>query len=153
MATPIEKAGGSGADLLKSLVTTITHVVGQGVVALAAGCEIHLAVDPRPGGKSFDGTCWVRHPAGDLPDRLRRAIDVAGYIAELALERGSPDELDAAEVFDMLQSGELSAHLTDGITLADVAYSLDVLRPRWALVTAEMVRMSPHILSNTHRTH
>lgn len=128
---------------------TIAHVVGQGVVALAAGCEIHLSVDPHPGGKSFDGNCWVRNPGGEISAPLKRVIGVAGRIAELALERGSPDDLEAAEVFYTLQS----AATAEAFTAVDVALALETLRSRWALVTDEVARMAPQIMNNTHLTH
>jgi hypothetical protein len=131
------------------LEAAIAHVVGQGVVALAAGCEIHLSVDPHPSGKSFDGNCWVRNPHGEISAQLKRVIGVAGRIAELALERGSPDDLESAEVFYTLQS----AVTAEAFTLADVALALDALRSRWALVTGEVARMSPQIMSNIPRIH
>lgn len=145
-------------DIQRDLEATIAHVVGQGVVALSAGCEIHLAVDPHPGGKSFNGNCWVRRPSGELPDSLRRSIAVAGKLAALAFERGAPEEIEPVEAFDKLQSGELAlsaseAAMSNGFTLADVVHALNVLSARWAIVADEVMRMSPHILSNTHRIH
>lgn len=141
----------TGRDSCRSdLDSAIAHVVGQGVVALSAGCEIHLAINPHPGGEFYEGNCWVRHPSGELPGRLKQAIGVAGGIAELALERGTPGELDAAEVFDRLQS---SSRITEDFTLADVAHSLNVLCSRWALVIDEVARMAPQITNNTHLTH
>lgn len=144
--------------LQHDLGAAIAHVVGQGVVALSAGCEIHLAVDPHPGGKSFDGSCWIRHPAGEIPGPLRRAIAVAGGLAELAFERGAPEEIEPVDAFHKLRSGELAlsaseAAMSDGFTLADVEFTLDVLCAKWAIVSDEVSRMSPQILSNTHRTH
>lgn len=137
---------------------TIAHVVGQGVVALSAGCEIHLAVNSHPGGLSFEGNCWVRHPSGDLPDSLRRSIAVAGGLASLAFERGAPEEIEPVDAFDKLQAGEIrmsatDAEMADGFTLADVAFALDVLSDRWAIIADEVARMSPCILNNTIRIH
>lgn len=144
--------------LQHDLGAAIAHVVGQGVVALSAGCEIHLAVDPHPGGKSFDGSCWIRHPAGEIPGPLRRAIAVAGGLAELAFERGAPEEIEPVDAFRKLRSGEVAlsaseAAMSDGFTLADVEFTLDVLCAKWAIVSDEVSRMSPQILSNAHRAH
>lgn len=144
--------------LQHDLGAAIAHVVGQGVVALSAGCEIHLAVDPHPGGKSFNGNCWIRHPAGEIPGPLRRAIAVAGGLAELAFERGAPEEIEPVDAFRKLRSGEVAlsaseAAMSDGFTLADVEFTLDVLCAKWAIVSDEVSRMSPQILSNAHRTH
>ncbi|MDZ7594411.1 MAG: hypothetical protein U0932_07145 [Thiobacillus sp.] len=148
----------SRADLRQDLDLTIAHVVGQGVVALSAGCEIKLSVERHPGRESFGGDCWVRHPAGDLPDSLRRSVAIAGCLASLALKRGAPEEIDLVEAFDKLQSGELALSETDaamaeGLTLSDVAFVLDALSDRWAIVIDEVEHMSPHILNNTIRTH
>lgn len=146
------------ADLHRDLSLTIAHVVGQGVVALSAGCEIHLAVAPYPGGQSFNGGCWVRHPAGDLPDSQRRSIALAGWLASLAFERGAPEEIEAVEAFDQLQAGEIrlssdDARMAEGFTLADVAFALDVLCDRWPIITDEVARMAPIILNHTIRIH
>lgn len=138
------------AELDRDLGAAIAHVMGEALVALAAGCEIHLAVDPCPGGKSFEGVCWVRHPAGETPAPLKRAIGVAGCVAELAYLHGSPNEIEASEVFDKLQSSE---RIAGGITLDEATYALRALRSRWSLVIGEVERMSPQILSNTHRIH
>ncbi len=140
-------------DLQRDLEATIAHVVGQGVVALSAGCEIHLAVNPHPRGESYEGNCWVRNPHGDLCEHQRRLIALAGCVAALAFTRGSPEELEAVDVFDKLQSGEITlsaadAAMAEGFTLADVESALDTLRPRWALVVDEVARMSPQILNN-----
>lgn len=137
---------------------TIAHVVGQGVVALSACCEIHLAVNPHPGGLSFEGNCWVRHPSGDLPDSLRRSIAVAGGLASLAFERGAPEEIEPLEAFDKLQAGAIrmspaDAEMAEGFTFADVTFALDVLCDRWPIIADEVARMSPVILSNIHRLH
>lgn len=116
--------------LQHDLGAAIAHVVGQGVVALSAGCEIHLAVDPHPGGKSFNGNCWIRHPAGEIPGPLRRAIAVAGGLAELAFERGAPEEIEPVDAFRKLRSGELAlsaseAAMSNGFTLADVVHATE----------------------------
>lgn len=146
------------ADLHRDLSLTIAHVVGQGVVALSAGCEIKLSVERHPSRKSFGGNCWVRYPAGDLSDSLRRSIAVAGGLASLAFERGAPEEIEPVEAFDKLQSGELGlsasdAQMAEGFTMADVAFVIDVLCDRWRIITDEVERMSPVILNNTSRTH
>ncbi|OHE89028.1 MAG: hypothetical protein A2213_06160 [Lysobacterales bacterium RIFOXYA1_FULL_68_6] len=78
---------------------------------------------------------------------------MAGCVAALAFTRGSPEELEAVDVFDKLQSGEITlsaadAAMAEGFTLADVESALDTLRPRWALVVDEVARMSPQILNN-----
>ncbi|KVW93338.1 hypothetical protein [Thiobacillus denitrificans] len=148
----------TSADLQHDLNLTIAHVVGQGVVAISAGFEIHLAVNCHPGGQSFDGSCWVRNPAGDLPESLRRSVAVAGCLSSLAFNRGAPEEIEPVEAFGKLQSGELALSETDaamaeGLTLSDVAFALDVLNGRWAIVVDEVERMSPHILNNTIQTH
>ncbi|MHB1091453.1 hypothetical protein [Thiobacillus sp.] len=148
----------ASADLQHDLNLTIAHVVGQGVVALAAGCEIRFAVERHPGRESFDGNFWVRYPVGDLPDLLRRSIAVAGCLSSLAFKRGAPEEIDLVEAFDNLKSGELALSETDaamaeGLTLADVAFALDALSDRWAIVADEVERMAPHILNNTIHTH
>lgn len=145
-------------DLQRDLGATIAHVVGQGVVARAAGCEIHLAVALHPDGGHFQGECWVRHPDGELSEHAKRPLGVAGCLAALAFLRGSPDELDAAELFDQLQAGDLrlsaeDAEMAEGFTLADVAHALDTLRARWPVVVDEVVRMSPQILDNIATTH
>lgn len=146
------------ANANQDLNLTIAHVVGQGVVALSAGCEIHMAVNPQPGGQSFDGGCWVRHPAGDLSDSMRRSIAVAGGLASLAFERGAPEEIEPVDAFDKLQAGAIrmspaDAEMAEGFTFADVTFALDVLCDRWPIITDEVARMSPVILSNIHRLH
>lgn len=148
----------ASADLQHDLNLTIAHVVGQGVVALSAGCEIKLSVDRHPSRESFGGDCWVRYPVGDLPDSLRRSIAVAGCLSSLAFKRGAPDEIDLVEAFDKLKSGELAmseaeAAMSEGFTLSDVAFALDALNDRWTIVIDEVEHMSPHILNNTIRTH
>ncbi|QLQ01740.1 MAG: hypothetical protein HZY77_01505 [Thiobacillus sp.] len=148
----------ASTDLQRDLGATIAHVVGQAVVARAAGCDIHLAVDLHSDGGHFEGECWVRHPDGELPEHAKRPLGVAGCLASLAFLRGSPDELDAAELFDQLQAGEVhlspaDAQMAEGFTLADVAHALDTLRARWPVVADEVVRMSPQILNNIATTH
>lgn len=144
------------AYLHQDLDATIAHVVGQGVVALALGCEIHLAVEPHPSGKFFEGTCYARHPGGELPRELSRPLGVAGLVSTLAFLRGSPEEVDPDDVFDRLQSGELElsaadASTAEGFTLADVAFALDVLRTRWPVVEQEVEYMAPIILHGGQR--
>lgn len=145
------------ADPQQHLRLTIAHVVGQGVVALSAGCEIHLAVDPCPGG-TFDGTCWVRFRDGDMLEHAQRRIGVAGEIAEFVMRHGSPVGIEAGDVYAKLRSGEIAlsgsdAEMADGYTLDDVALALDVLRTRWPVVEREVAVMAPAILHQTTRTH
>lgn len=144
------------ADLRHDLDTILAHVVGQAVVALAIGCEIHLAVEPHPSGKFYEGNCWARHPGGELPKELQRTLGIAGLVSTLAYLDGSPHEVDADDVFDRLQAGELEfsaadAALAEGYTLADVVFALDVLRARWSVVADEIERMAPSILHGGHR--
>lgn len=143
-------------SLQRDLDATLAHVVGQSVVALALGCEIHLAVEPHPSGKFFEGNCWARHPSGELPEQLRRALGVAGLVSTFVFLHGSPHEVEADELFDRLQAGELEfsaadAALTEGYTLADVAFALDVLRVRWPVVVDEIERMAPCILHGNQK--
>lgn len=141
----------------QALSLTIAHVVGQGVVALSAGCEIHLAVDPCPGG-TFDGTCWVRFRDGDMLEHAQRRIGVAGEIAEFVMRHGSPIGIEAGDVYAKLRSGEIAlagsdAEMADGYTLGDVVAALDVLRTRWPIVEREVAVMAPAILHQTTHTH
>ena len=145
-------------DLQKDLNATIAHVVGQGVVALSVGCEIHLQVDPHPSWEFFEGHCWVRHPEGDLSDQLRRPLGLAGCVSALAFTRGSPEELEAVEVFDKLEAGEITlsaadAAMAEGFTLADVSFALDVLRARWPAVEEEVGYMAPRIMQDVNHLH
>ena len=145
-------------DLQRDLDATIAHVVGQGVVALSVGCEIHLRVDPHPSGEFFEGHCWVRHPEGDLSDQLRRPLGLAGCVSALAFLRGSPEEIEAVEVFDRLQAGEITlsaddAAMAEGFTLADVCFALGVLRTRWATVEGEVGYMAPKIMQDVNHFH
>ena len=145
-------------DLQKDLSLTVAHVVGQGVVALSAGCEIHFAVECHPSGQSFAGRCWVRYPKGDLPESIRRSVAIAGCLATLVLKRGEPEAIEPVEAYDKLQSGELAlsetdAAMSEGFTLDDVAFALGVLSDRWAIIADEVARMSPLILNNTIRIH
>lgn len=144
------------ADLRHDLDTTLAHVIGQAVVALAMGCEIHLAVEPHPSGKFYEGNCWARHPGGELPKELLRPLGIAGLVSTLAFLGGSPHDIEADDVFDRLQAGELEfsaadAALAEGYTLADVVFALDVLRARWPVVADEIERMAPSILHGGHR--
>jgi len=144
------------ADLRRDLNATLAHVVGQAAVALALGCEIHLAVEAHPSGEHFEGSCYVRRPGGEFPAELRRPLGVAGILATLAFLRGSPDEVEPVGVFDRLQSGELELSATDasmaeGYTLADVVFALDALRTRWPAVADEVERMAPFILHGGQR--
>jgi hypothetical protein len=139
--------------LRRDLNATIAHVVGQGVVALASGCEFHFAVDPHPSGQFFEGVCWVRNPSGEMPGHVKRPVALAGLIAQMALLRGSPQHVEAVDVFNKLQSGDLALSaadrdMADGFTLSDVAFALDVLRDRWHLVEQEIVSMAPKILQH-----
>ncbi len=148
----------ASADLQQDLNLTIAHVVGQGVVALSAGCEIHLAVHRHPSGKFFEGGCWVCHKAGDLPGPLRRSLGLAGCVSSMAFLRGSPEEIEAIEVFDKLRFGEITlsaadAAMSDGFTLADVSFALDVLRDSWAIVEREVGYMAPRIMQDVNRFH
>lgn len=145
-------------DLQKDLNLTIAHVVGQGVVALSAGCEIQFAIERHPSGQSFTGSCWVRYTKGDLPESIQRSVAIAGCLATLVLKHGAPEAVELVEAFDKLQSGELALSETDaamsrGFTLADVAFALDVLSDRWSIIADEVERMSPLILNNAVRIH
>lgn len=100
----------------------VAHVVGAGVVALAFGCEIHLAVAKQAEGQQFDADCWFRHPAGELAPETIRAIHAGGQIAEAAFLNGSP--------FDMVPEDAIE-HAPSGCTLVDVAFVLDLLCRRW----------------------
>lgn len=122
-------------------------------MALASGCEFHFAVDPHPSGDFYEGVCWVRLPGGDMPDHIKRPVALAGQIAQVALLRGSPQHVEAVEVFSKLQSGELALSAADrdmaaGFTLPDVDFALHVLRDRWHLVEQEIVSMAPKILQH-----
>lgn len=148
----------ASADLQQDLNLTIAHVVGQGVVALSAGCEIHFAVHRHPSGEFFEGACWARHQAGDLPGPLRRSLGVAGHVASMAFLCGSPEEIEAIEVFDKLLAGEITlsaadAAMSEGFTLADVSFALDVLRDSWAIVEREVWYMAPRIMQDLNHFH
>jgi len=143
-------------ELQRDLDATLAHVVGQSVVALALGCEIHIAVEPHPSGQFFEGNCWARHPGGELPEQLRRPLGIAGLVSTFAFLHGSPHEVEADDLFDRLQAGELefsagNAALAEGYTLADVVFALDVLRIRWPVVEDEIERMSPCILHGNQK--
>ena len=145
-------------DLRQDLNATIAHVVGQGVVALASGCEFHFAVDRHPSGEFFEGVCWVRSPSGEMPDHIKRPVALAGLIAQMAILRGSPNHVEAGEVLSKLESGDLALSAADsdmaaGFTLVDVVFALDVLRGRWHLVEQEVLAMAPKILQETPLYH
>lgn len=143
-------------DLRQDLDATLAHVVGQGVVALSLGCEIHLAVEAHPSGKYFEGTCYTRHPGGELPRELSRPLGVAGLVSTLAFLGGSPEEVYPDDVFDRLQSRELELSAADsrmaqGFTLADVSFALDVLRTSWPVVVDEIEYMAPRIMHDGYQ--
>ena len=145
-------------DLRRDLNATIAHIVGQGAIASAMGCEIKLAVDLHPSGEFFEGNCWVRNPAGELSEHLRRPLGLAGCLSSLAFLRGSPSEVEAAEVFDKLKSGEIAlspadAEMAEGFSLADVEFALNVLRANWQTVAGEVEQMSPEIMPDVNRFH
>lgn len=146
----------ASAELRRDLDVTLAHVIGQAVVALAIGCEIHLAVEKHPSGKFFEGNCWARHPGGELPKELQRTLGIAGLVSMLAYLGGSPHDVEADDLFDRLQAGEFEfseadAVLAEGYTLADVVFALDVLRARWPVVAEEIEHMAPSILHGGHR--
>lgn len=146
------------APLQRDLEATIAHVVGQGVVALAFGCEIHFQVEKHPSGKHFDGCCHFRHKMGEIPPRILRPIGVAGPIAEAAFLGGGHGRLDSFDLFAKLKSGEIApsgsaASQADGFTFADVDFAVSVLQTNWSIVAGEVERMTPHILDDTIRPH
>ncbi len=144
--------------LQRDLEVTIAHVVGQGVVALRLGCEIHFQVEKHPGGEHFDGCCHFRHEIGEIPPRILRPVGVAGPIAEAAFLGGGADCLDSFDLFAKLKSGHIapsgsSASQADGFTFADVDFAVSVLQSNWSIVVAEVERMTPCILHDTARPH
>lgn len=144
--------------LQRDLEATIAHVVGQGVVALAFGCEIHFQVEKHPSGEYFDGCCHFRHEMGEIPPRILRPIGVAGPIAEAAFLGRGLDHLDSCDLFVQLKSGRIApsghaASQADGFTFADVDFAVSVLQTNWSIVAGEVKRMAPCILHGTSRPH
>lgn len=144
--------------LQRDLEATIAHVVGQGVVALAFGCEIHFQVEKHPSGEHFDGCCHFRHEMGDIPPQVLRSIGVAGPIAEAAFLGAGLKHLDSFDLFADLKSGRIAlsgpaASQADGFTFADVDFAVSVLQTNWKVVEGNVERMTPCILNDTIRPH
>lgn len=144
-------------DLQRSLENAIAHVVGQGVVALALGCEIHFVVEKHSSGEFFDGHCLVRRSSGEIPSQILRPIGVAGPIAVAALLSGSADDLNSCDIFAELESGKIKIELpginASEFTLSDVDFAVSVLQTHWPIVTREVECMTPNILNGTNRLH
>lgn len=127
-----------------ALEATLANIVGQALVALELGCDIHLEAD-----RSGSGTCWIRNPnGGELPTQVLRTVAVAGPIAEAAFLHGEPGDLLPAALMDLLQSETASlSPLAQGYTLADVAFALGVLTTYWALVEEEVADKGKQIMN------
>jgi len=140
MATTTEKAD---VDLLQSLVAAYAHEIGHAAVALWFGCEVRVEVEFSIDTRHFDGTCHVRHPAGDLAACALRAIGLAGVVAELAYRFGwdSP-RLSIAAMSEALRAGQLGIsradlQMADGWTDLDMALAFDVVGDRWEWIVSE----------------
>lgn len=56
------------------LKASYVHEVAHAAVALHFGCEIALEVSYDRSLRYFDGVCYFRHPDGELPPSVLRAI-------------------------------------------------------------------------------
>lgn len=112
-------------------------------MALWFGCEAMVEVEFSAATRHFDGTCDVRHPAGDLDACTLRAIGLAGVVAESAYRFGwdSP-RLSIAAMSEAVRAGQLGIsradlQMADGWTGEDMALAFEVVGDRWDWIVSE----------------
>lgn len=130
------------------LKASYVHEVAHAAVALHFGCEIALEVRYDRSLRYFDGVCYFRHPDGELPPSVLRAIALAGIVGESAYRLGwGHPRLTVASLGDNLRSGTVDISDTDkcgadGWQVEDLGLAFEILSNAWGWIVEEAERQA-----------